>query len=70
MTGFSWLRFLFGAGFLEQAANWITPVALWSIANPFLSLSFSPALRYWRVGVGPGLQAVALWLGHKFLAFA
>ena len=44
MTGFNQLHFFLAvAMFLEQATNWITQVILWSIANPFLSLSFPPA---------------------------
>lgn len=43
-TGFSWLQLSLAVSmFLEQASNWITPVIQWSGANPFLSLSSSPA---------------------------
>lgn len=44
MTGFSWLHFFLAvAMLLGQATNWITLVTLWSVTNPFLSLSFFPA---------------------------
>lgn len=65
MTGFSWLHFFLSvAMFLEQATNWITPLTLWSITNPLLSLSFSSAPKQWRLGIGPRLQGVVLRLRH------
>lgn len=43
-TGFSWLHLSLAVSmFLEQAPNWIMPVIQPSVANPFVSLSSSPA---------------------------